>query len=700
MNTATENPVLVAEPAAPSVPSQGMFDIVLWAVAIFVGAFLLFQVQPVLTKIILPWFGGGAGIWVTGLVFFQIMYLLGNVYAHVLTRLRAPRTQKIHVGVLALSLLFLPIVPSATWKPAGNENPAVRIFILLAVTVGLPFLLLSATSPLLQTWYVQARRGNWPYRFYALSNAGSLLGLLSYPAVIEPYSTLRHQTLAWSWAYVFFVLVCGWLAFRMRSSFRIIAVSESHSYPSWSTLLLWTALAADASALLLAITNHILQDVASVPLLWVVPLSIYLLTLILCFENERWYRRSFFLRLLAVALAGMTYALAPEFANAGPLLQIPLFCVGLFACCMVCHGELARRKPCPEQLTSFYLTIAAGGALGGVFVGLVAPRIFHDFYELPVALAGCATVTLICVTPAHSRLVATPQRRNALFGSLGALSLIFAFLPYFTGSHRAASTQRNFYGVLRVEDVPASAVEPARRLLLNGMIVHGIEMLNPARRDDAITYYGPESGAALALNAAHKHGSINAGIIGLGAGTIASYGQRADRFTFYEINPLVTQVARSQFDFLRDSRARINVIPGDARISLERQPIQNFDLLLVDAFSGDVIPVHLLTREAFALYFRHLKPDAILAVHVSNKYLDLKPVVQAAAEEFNLQATTITNDADPPNYIYTATWVLLFRPGATPPLADGSDGMPVWSRRDVTVRPWTDDYSSLFKLLR
>jgi hypothetical protein len=460
------------------------------------------------------------------------------------------------------------------------------------------------------------------------------------------------------------------------------------------------ALAADASALLLAITNHILQDIASVPLLWVVPLSIYLLTLILCFESDRWYRRSFFLRLLAVALAGMTYALAPEFANAGPLLQIPLFCIGLFACCMVCHGELARRKPCPGQLTSFYLAIAAGGAIGGVFVGLIAPRIFRDFYELPIALAGCATVALICVIPTSSRFVATPQRRNVLFGCVGVLSLVFAFVPYFTGTHRVGSTQRNFYGVLRVEDVSASSGEPARRLLLNGTIVHGIEVLNPERRDDPISYYGPNSGAAIALNSIHKIGSINAGIIGLGAGTLASFGERGDHFTFYEINPLVTRVAWSRFDFLRDSQARIDIVPGDARISLERQPFQNFDMLLIDAFSGDVIPVHLLTRQAFELYLHHLKDTGILAVHVSNKYLDLKPVVQAAAEELNLRSLTITNNADPSKYIYTATWVLLFRPGENPPLADTSNGMPAWSRHNTKVRTWTDDYSSLFKLLR
>lgn len=698
MNSATENSVFVAETGVPGVRWQGLFDTALWGIAIFISAFLLFQVEPVLAKIILPWFGGGAGIWVTALVFFQLMYLVGNVYAHLLSRPRVSRwARRIHVGLLALSLFLLPVMP---WKPASNENPAVRIFVLLTVTVGLPFLLLSATSPLLQIWYLQARRGKWPYRFYALSNAGSLLGLVSYPAIVEPYSTTRHQTLGWSWAYALFVLVCGWLAFGMRGSFVVAETTGRHTRPGWKKLLLWAALAADGSALLLAITNHITQDIAAVPLLWVVPLAIYLASLVLCFESERWYRRSFWLRLLAVALAGMTYALAPEFANAGPLLQIPLFCVGLFVCCMACHGELARLKPAAEHLTSFYLTIAAGGAVGGIFVGLVAPRIFPDFYELPIALAGCATLALICMMPADSSIVSTAWRRNGFFGGAATLALVFAFLPHLTAAHRAGSTERNFYGVLRVEDVPASGAEPGHRQLLNGTIVHGIELLDPARRDEAITYYGADSGAAIAMNAAHKYGSIHAGIIGLGAGTLAAYGREGDRFTFYEINPLVTQVAGSRFDFLRDSQARIDIVPGDARISLERQPFQNFDVLFVDAFSGDVIPVHLLTRQAFELYLSQVKADGILAIHVSNKYLDLRPVVQAAAEALDLRSVTVTNDADPPSYIYTATWVLLFRPGKNAPLADTNNGMPAWSRHNVRIRPWTDDYSSLFKLLR
>lgn len=566
MNSATETSHLLARAEARAVRSGGLRDTVIWAGAIFLSAFLLFEVQPLLAKIILPWFGGGAGVWTTSLVFFQVTYLIGNAYAHWLIRLRnSIWSSRVHVALLTLSLFLLPILPSASWKSANSANPALRIFALLTMTIGLPFVLLSATSPLLQAWYAQSARGKWPYRFYALSNAASFLALLTYPAVVEPHSTTRHQALAWSYGYGLFVAICAWIAFRKRGLFpasQPVVDVQSAPAPDYKKLVLWAALAADASALLLAVTNHISQDLAAVPLLWVVPLSLYLLTLIVCFENARWYHRPFFLRLVAVVLAGMTYALAPEFADAGASLQIPLFCIGLFVCCMVCHGELARLKPDPGHLTIFYFMIAAGGALGGIFAGVIAPRIFHQFYELPIALAGCSILTVVCVTRRTWSLVVTHGRRVSFFGFTTIASFLLAFLPYLASTaHKTSSTMRNFYGIVRVEDVAAGPNQPARRDLINGTIVHGIEILESGRRTEATTYYGVESGAAIALNEAHKRGSIRVGIIGLGAGTLATYGQPGDRFTFFEINPLVIQVAGSQFDFLRGSRAHIDIVP-------------------------------------------------------------------------------------------------------------------------------------------
>ncbi|HLW80148.1 MAG TPA: hypothetical protein VKU44_11180, partial [Terriglobia bacterium] len=328
-----------------------------YGLVIFLSAFLLFEVEPIIAKIILPWFGGAAGVWITCLLFFQVVLLLGYAYAFGLVRYLRPKAQtRIHLVLLGASLLTLPILPGGVWKPTPSEDPSLRILLLLAVSIGLPYFLLSATSPLLQSLYAADRPGAAPYRLFALSNAGSMLGLVSYPALIEPAFSTRHQAIGWSWAYAGVAALCSTLAFRGRSIDAPAAPSSSaEAQPAWTLQLLWVALAACGSALLLSVTNHLTQNVAAVPFLWVLPLSLYLLSFILCFEGRGWYRRYLFLRLFAVALAGMAYALSPDYSNARLSLLIPLFSAGLFICCMVCHGELARLKPPPEHLTSFYL---------------------------------------------------------------------------------------------------------------------------------------------------------------------------------------------------------------------------------------------------------------------------------------------------------------------------------------------------------
>jgi spermidine synthase len=692
----------IQEGAHTSETPHRSVPLALWAGIIFLSAFLLFQVQPILAKIILPWFGGAAGVWITCLMFFQVTYLLGNLYAHWLVQRASPFVSRVHVALLAASLFLLPVIPKAFWKPVGSNDPAGWILGLLVATVGLPFFLLSATSPLLQTWYSRARQGAQPYRFYALSNAGSLLALLSYPIAIEPFISTRHQAVGWSAAYAVFVVLCALVAFRRATDMSPrLKSAEGPARPDWKLQLLWMALAADASAFLLAITSHISQNVAAVPLLWVLPLSLYLLSLVLCFEGRNWYRRFLFLRLLAVALGGMAYALSPDFANAGPMLLVPLFCASLFICCMVCHGELEKLKPPPEHLTRFYLMVALGGALGGIFVGVIAPHLFRGFYELPVAIAGCAILLPFVLQRDQSTSLYKAGLRPASLIAAGLIGLLVVSL--FVVARRQAGHARvmvrNFYGGLRVTDFAGSEKEPARRELVNGTIVHGIEILAAGRHSQPTTYYGPESGAGLALLAARKRGSVRAGIIGLGAGTLASYGQKGDHYTFYEINPLVIQLAHTQFDFLRDSPASIGLLPGDARLSFEGQSPRGFDVLVVDAFSGDAIPVHLLTREAFELYFRHLSATGILAVHVSNKYLDLKPVVTAAAEALGKEAIVVTNGADPKNEIYVSTWMLLGnRPEELSPA-----NFPVLTmvlEKKKKLRLWTDDYSNLLQILK
>ncbi|HKV47641.1 MAG TPA: fused MFS/spermidine synthase [Candidatus Acidoferrales bacterium] len=684
-----------------------------YGVTIFVGAFLLFEIEPLIAKRILPWFGGAAAVWIICLLFFQLVLLLGYAYAHWLTSKFAATTQsRIHAALLILSILFLPVYPKSSWQPTPSQSPTAHILLLLAATIGFPYFLLSSTSPLFQSWYAAQHRVE-PYRFYSLSNIGSMLALLSYPVTVEPWLTTHHQAIAWSVTYAAFVALCVATAFSHRGCPEVIENAISTRYPSWSMQLLWVALAACGSALLLAITNHITQNIAAVPLLWIIPLSLYLLTFILCFASHSFYPRSVFLRLLAVVLGGMTYALSPSFLQMPVKVAVPLFCVGLFVACMFCHGELARLKPDPQHLTSFYLMVAAGGALGAVFVAAVAPNIFAGFYELHVAIGMCAVLIVIVYAIEPGSPFSIAKLRPAGF-ALAALAIAIAASLAVNARNYAISAQltvRNFYGVLRVMDGSAPNVaiirgdsisqvgeKPAYRSLVNGTINHGAQFLARDRRRWATTYYSHNSGIGVALQAAEKAGPVRIGIIGLGAGTTAVYGRAGDYFTYYEINPLVIHLARQEFTFLKDSPATINIIQGDARLSLERQPPQNYDVLVVDAFSGDSIPVHLLTHEAFQLYFQQLKPDGVLAVHISNSYLDLEPVVASAAANLHKEAVLIHNSNDPPKGIFASIWVLVGSPG-------GFEGRREIEAKGLIIPPskdhlWTDDYSNLFEVLR
>ena len=679
----------------------------------------MFQVEPLIAKIILPWFGGSASVWMVCLLFFQVVLLLGYLYAHLLAHAIPSRVQRpLHAALLAASVLAVRILPRDAWKPTGPEHPAMRILLLLCVTVGLPYFLLSAASPLLQTWYAQSRASASPYRFYAVSNAGSMLALVSYPLLVEPFFSNSHQALAWELSYAAVAVLSGAIALFLRGNGRIEATAETQraqneSRPAWKLQALWVALAACGSALLLAVTNHISQNIASVPFLWILPLSLYLLSFILCFDARGWYRRELFLRMLGIALGAMTYALAPAFAALPWKVLILLYCAGLFVCCMFCHGELVRLKPHPEHLTSFYLMISLGGAVGAVFVSLLAPQMFSGYYELEVALGLCAVLVLVV----HYR-----DLKGGFFGGRRDVGLVMVGLVaavmvslFVIAREQKDNTRlivRNFYGVLRViDEVEPNVVlvqgntaqrldeDPRYRKLMNGTIDHGLQFLGEARRREPTTYYGRGSGVGIALQAAGRQRSLLVGAIGLGIGTVAAYGRRDDEYTFYEINPLVVKVAKEEFTFLRDSEARTDVILGDARLSLEREQPQGFDVLVVDAFSGDSIPVHLLTREAFELYSSHLKPDGVLAVHVSNQYLDLQPVVAAAAKWLGKEAVVVNHEVNSSKGIYPTTWILVGNPS-------GFLGQPEIEKAGQVLSAsqqlqlWTDNYSSLWRVLK
>jgi len=573
---------------------------------------------------------------------------------------------------------------------------------LLAVTLGLPYLLLSATSPMVQAWYARTHEQAAPYRLFALSNAGSMLALLTYPVLVEPKLSTRHQAWVWSAGYVAFVALCGMVAWGARRGRRLEEeIEEADEQPGWTRQLMWLSLAACASTLLLAVTNHLTQNVASIPFLWILPLALYLLSFILCFEGRRWYHRSTFLKLGAVALGGMGYGFGDNFLNPKLIVLIPIFAGGLAVCCMVCHGELARLKPSYRHLTSFYLMIALGGALGGVLVGLVAPHFFSGYFELQIALAWCAVMMVIVLRPSSLGMESRWLGYSVWIGSMLAALVLVGYLGYEIRESRSGSRLlvRNFYGALRVNDEGNGVDEARIRKLTHGTINHGEEFLDAARHLQPTTYYGYHTGIGLTILEAQRRLGLRVGVIGLGTGTIAAYGRPGDVYRFYDINPLVIGIARTEFRFLPECKAKTEVVLGDARLSLEREPPQNYDILAVDAFSSDAIPIHLLTREAFELYFRHLQPDGVLAVHVSNKHLDLDPVVDALARSLGKHAISVDTEDEDENAVFSADWVLVSSRQSFfqfPLIVKAAT--PVTSRPGL--RLWTDDYSNLFQILQ
>ena len=686
---------------------------ILYALTILVSAFLLFQVQPVIAKIILPWFGGSAAVWTTCLLFFQMVLLLGYLYSHAVIRYLRPRVQMVlHIGLLVASIAVLPIYPSTSWKPVGASEPTMQILGLLAVSIGLPYFLLSTTGPLLQAWYARRFHGAMPYRLYALSNAGSMFALISYPVLFEPTFTTHQQSGMWSWSFGVFIVLCALTAFKSNQSVanklrkpedELGLTPEGVLPPTGKTYLMWLLLPAVASVLLLAITNHLSQNVAAIPFLWVLPLSIYLLSFILCFEGEGWYRRNPYLQLLAVALGSMAYAVSVDMTSNVPIkIMIPLFAMGLFTCCMVLHGELARLKPDPKYLTHFYLMMSAGGALGGLLVALLAPHFLNALYEMPVSLVFCAALVAYVLRQdvelkwvrRWPGVIVSAVLTLALAGYVG-----WQIKQMVSGSRVLV---RNFYGGLKVKDSGDPGSLEATRTLTHGTINHGEEYLNIARRDLPTTYYGPNTGVGLAIREKQQAGAVRIGVIGLGTGTTAAYGRLGDYIRYYEINPLVLELARKEFFYLADCKAKLDVAMGDARLSLEQElkdgHPQNFDVLAVDAFSSDSIPVHLLTKEAMDLYFRHLRPDGILAVHISNRYLNLQPVLEGEVHATQKVARVVDTEDDDTQDVFGATWVLITSP-ATGFKGDLlSNSAPLDSKR--TVRLWTDDYSNLFKILK
>jgi hypothetical protein len=767
------------------------YSMLAFALTIFAGAFLLFQVQPLIGKYILPWFGGSPGVWTTCMLFFQMLLLGGYAYAHTVSRRLKPRTQAIlHVILLLAALATLPITPGDQWKPKASGDPTWHILALLLVSLGLPYLVLASTGPLMQEWFRRTTPGASPYRLYALSNVGSLLALVSYPFYFETQFTRKAQAQFWSWGMLVYAICCGFCAYRL---WRRPPVDEKHGAedatsierPRFGQRLLWICLPACASILLLAVTNKMCQDVAVIPFLWVLPLALYLLTFIISFDGRRWYSRFYYTIVLVAAMAAVCVALF-QGTDMAIQWQVVIYSATLFVGCMVCHGELYHLKPHPKYLTSFYLMIAAGGAVGGLFVALVAPAIFNNFYEMHLSLA--LVVLLLVVLSLAGKHALSPQRWRWLFIvlALGAgygfekglvrginwlrgrdgmsvspkfdyrawmsiekyhwafwvvvaaliavwivrrrrnprpvswhvwanSLLVVALLALGTAlgiqihdtSRGAVVSARNFYGVLSVFEYEKDRPESRYYLLQHGRITHGLQFASPYRAKEITSYFGPTTGLGLAFRQFPRQENKRIGLLGLGVGTIAAYAKPGDYLRIYEINPQVKDIAEKPFTYLARSDAKIDVVMGDGRLSMENEPPQNFDILIMDAFSSDAVPVHLLTKEAFEIYQRHLKPDGAILVNISNRYLDLRPVVENAAKTLGYDAYTINSEdggADENDdggwWLYSSTWMILsqnkefmnrspLKYAALPPVPN-----------QQPIPLWTDDYTSIFRILQ
>ncbi len=609
----------------------------------------------------------------------------------------------VHVVLLAASCALLPILPSPV-KASGSGDPTFQILLLLTATIGLPYFLLSATSPLLQAWYVRRSGSGMPYRLFALSNFGSMLALVSFPFLVEPQLSSRHQAYTWSAIYVAFAALCGGAAWVSRHGETKKWIPEAGyaspaERPGYAQMLLWVGLGACASTLLVSVTTHLSQNVAPIPLLWVLPLALYLTTFILSFESDRFYQRWIFIPLLIPALGGMAYMIWAHSGNVHIKWLVPGFALGLFVCCMMCHGELARRRPAPRHLTLFYLMVSLGGALGGMFVALVAPRVFHSYLELPFGLAACALLAVIVTWNIEMPKIGVWPLRVVMVLGAGALAGYLARQEH-EQTKGFLLIERNFYGVLHVFDEEEEDGKYTERVLFHGTINHGSQLMNQDLRYEPTSYYGLNSGVGRGIRALQARGSVRVGVIGLGAGVLSNYGRAGDHYRVYEINPLVEKIAQTEFTYYPHSAADKRILLGDARLVLQNQESQQFDLLAVDAFSSDAIPIHLLTREALALYFRHLKPDGILALHISNRYLDLVPVCARGAQDFDKQAMVVSDEGDEAPYLSASTWVLLTSNAAW-------FQSPSFAKADITAafappkfRTWTDDYSNVFQILK
>ncbi len=707
-----------------------------YALSILLSAFLLFQIQPMIGKILLPWFGGTPTVWSTVLLFSQLLLTGGYAYAYwLLGKLHTRRQGILHLILLGISLILLlvnalnwpsPLTPDASWRPEYNNLPIWDILRILLIAIGVPFLLLASNSTLMQSWFHRDNPKLTPYRLYALSNTGSLVALISYPILIEPYLTLRTQAFLWTFGYLVFAVFAGFLAVRtmrlpqLSSNQQVSLQPEPVNKPPRRNFLFWISLAAIATALLMAVTNQITQEVAVIPFLWVLPLTIYLLTFILAFAGGKLYWRNVYLVgfFILTLISGMLINLpVNDIAS-----QLFVFMLLLFVCCMICHNELYALRPEAGYLPSFYLMVALGGALGGIFVALISPLLFSTgFWELQWSLiATVVLLTLIIYLEGQPRRMRKPskskQPTKRRLGKVKPIVVILIMLiliqvGYVVYEMDAISedtlwARRNFYGVLRVWEINDDTPDLLAYQLTHGGTAHGFQFDNEQIRPVTTAYFTPTSGLGLSiLNHPAREDGLKIGVLGLGIGIIGGYGEPNDQMRFYEVNPDVILVAEGEedyFSYLADSQADIEVVLGDARVALDQELAegsQNFDVLVLDVFSGDAIPLHLLTKEAFEIYLGHLDAGGIIAINISNRYFDLAKPIYLLADAFDLSVAMIEDRGDG-IVSYDSVWMVL-SPDQTiiesPAIAERTvERAPV----PDNLRLWTDDFSNLIQILK
>jgi hypothetical protein len=666
----------------------------LYGFAIFLSAFLLFLVEPMSAKQLLPALGGSSAVWLTCLVFFQLTLLLGYLYAHWLTRRPFHLSQQLlYLGLLAIAVVLLAaqklIRPDLS---QGSTHPVTTIFIALTLTIGLPFLLLGSTSPLLQIWLFRKQGGQVPYRLFALSNIGSLLALIAYPTLVEPHLTLKLQRTLWTVGFIVYASLCAILSRQVPATPALQPTDTDTPPASLATKWLWFLLPMAAAMQLSSVTSHITSNIAAIPLLWILPLAVYLITFILAFEFPRFYRRSIVVRLLVIMLASLGYAISKIDSSLPIGIAILFFLTEAFVSCLFCHAETYALRPRrSSETTFFYLLVAAGGVTGTFFIGIASPLLFSANYDLSITFVVTALLALAVTWP-------DGWGQRLLWCTSSVLLLFLNFALHGAYAQQSLLETRNFYGSLRVKGGVTQAGQPLR-MLLNGTIQHGNQVFSPGLMRSPTTYYARGSGIGLALANCCDNRPRNIGVVGLGTGTVAVYGNPGDQIRFYEINPHVQPIARNLFTYIRDSPAHITIVEGDARTSLAHEAPQRFDILVVDAFSGDAIPLHLLTTEALTLYQKHLSPNGILAFHVSNQYLNLAPEIAQLAASIHMQAKIFDTPSVDARDEFRSTWVLV------------SDSPTFFTLPDVAaiaslispipgLRAWTDDYSSLLPIFQ